>query len=70
MKQLLFLTCSVILMFSLIGGSDCRMLQFSGRNWYVRQNSVLQQPGPNYFNDSSASVWVDANSYLHLKITL
>jgi hypothetical protein len=41
MKQLLFLACSILLILSLIGRSECRMIQFSGRNWYVRQNYAL-----------------------------
>jgi hypothetical protein len=40
-------------------------ISFSGYDWYVR--SGTGGPGPNTF--SSANVSIDANGYLHLKIT-
>jgi hypothetical protein len=43
-------------------------LSFAGYTWNVRDNTVLQGPGPNYF--SNANAWVDTNGYLHLKLAL
>ncbi len=46
-----------------------RSLLFSGYNWTVRSSeNALQGPGPNYFNESMDSVWVDGDGFLHLKI--
>lgn len=41
-------------------------IQFAGINWNIR--SGTGGPGPNNWSNSSNSVWVDANGYLHLKI--
>lgn len=41
-------------------------LSFAGYTWNVRENTVLQGPGPNYF--SAANAWVDASGHLHLKL--
>jgi hypothetical protein len=46
-----------------------RSLLFSGYNWTVRSSeNVPQGPGPNSFNESADSVWVDGDGFLHLKI--
>ncbi|MBD3351841.1 MAG: hypothetical protein GF364_10180 [Candidatus Lokiarchaeota archaeon] len=46
-----------------------RKISFSGYDWTVRTSQgALQGPGPNLFNDSEDSVWLDTNDYLHLKI--
>jgi hypothetical protein len=43
-------------------------IQFSGYTWYVKNSGGEKQgPGPNYWSENS--VWVDANGYLHLKIS-
>lgn len=43
-------------------------IQFSGYTWYVKKSgSTKQGPGPNYW--SANNVWVDANGWLHLKIS-
>jgi hypothetical protein len=43
-------------------------IQFSGYTWYVKNSgNSVQGPGPNYW--SANNVWVDANGYLHLKVT-
>jgi len=44
-----------------------RAIRFSNHNWAVKTG--YEGPGPNYFSDSVNNVWVDANGYLHLKIT-
>ena len=41
-------------------------IQFSGYTWNVKNGAHLG-PGPNYW--SRNNVWVDANGFLHLKIT-
>ncbi|MFX0100009.1 MAG: hypothetical protein ACFFCS_10555 [Candidatus Hodarchaeota archaeon] len=49
--------------------SATRTIQFSGYNWTVKDsNGELWGPGPNYFNSSNESVWLDGNGDLHLKI--
>lgn len=45
-----------------------RVVQFSGRTWYVRSSPQLSGPGPNRFSDTAKSVWVDATGALHLTI--
>lgn len=43
-------------------------VQFSGYTWTIRNTgTATEYPGPNVFNGSNA--WVDANGWLHLKIT-
>jgi hypothetical protein len=44
-----------------------RAIRFSNHNWAVKTG--YGGPGPNYFSDSVNNVWVDANGFLHLKIT-
>ena len=46
-----------------------RSIEFSGYEWEVRNNEILENPGPNYFSDSSDNVWVDSSGRLHLKLT-
>ncbi|WP_052343567.1 glycoside hydrolase family 16 protein [Bacillus massiliigorillae] len=46
-----------------------RQIRFSGYDWDVRHNDVLQGPGPNYFSDSQSNVWVDSSGKLHMKLT-
>ena len=36
-----------------------RTVEFSGHTWRIRSNDVPRGPGPNYFSDSTANVWVD-----------
>jgi len=43
-----------------------RTVSFAGYTWQVK--SGYGGPGSNYWSDSSESVWVDNNGYLHLKI--
>ena len=43
-----------------------RTIQFAGRTWFVK--SGYGGPGPNYWSDSTQSVWIDGNGALHLKI--
>lgn len=45
-----------------------RVISFSNYEWRVKASSGLVGPGPNYFSDTSASVWVDQNGWLHLKV--
>lgn len=45
-----------------------RAIRFADHNWSVKAGTNLG-PGPNHFSDSADNVWVDANGYLHLKIT-
>jgi endo-1,4-beta-D-glucanase Y len=46
-----------------------RALSFSGYQWNVRSSTSKSGPGPNYFSDSSGSVWVDGQDRLHMKIS-
>ena len=45
-----------------------RHITFSGYDWVVKSSVIPVGPGPNYFSDSTESVWVDALGQLHLKI--
>ena len=45
-----------------------RVISFSGINWTVRNETGTSGPGPNYWSNSSSSVWVDANGWLHFKL--
>lgn len=45
-----------------------RIIDFSGYPWRVKQaEKVRVGPGPNYFSDSTANVWIDSEG-LHLKL--
>ncbi|MBI4092733.1 MAG: hypothetical protein HY420_02290 [Candidatus Kerfeldbacteria bacterium] len=47
-----------------------RTLSFAGYTWWVKSNAEVRvDPGPNYFSDSTANVWVDGPGNLHLKLT-
>ena len=46
-----------------------RTTEFSGHTWRVEWNAVRHGPGPNYFSDSRANVWVDNSGRLHLRLT-
>jgi hypothetical protein len=46
-----------------------RIINFSGRIWWVKANPAPVGPGPNHFSDSPGNVWVDPQGRLHLKIT-
>jgi hypothetical protein len=45
------------------------VITFSGYNWEVKSSGASPiGPGPNYFSDDPADVWVDESGYLHLSI--
>lgn len=54
------------LQISALHSLEATTIQFSGYTWEVKSGDGLG-PGPN--NWSASNVWVDANGYLHLKIT-
>ncbi|MGH9657507.1 MAG: glycoside hydrolase family 16 protein, partial [Bryobacteraceae bacterium] len=45
-----------------------RIISFSGYQWTVKNSTNRVGPGPNFFSDSTANVWVDGQGQLHLKI--
>ena len=45
-----------------------RTITFAGHTWQVKFTPILAGPGPNYFSDDPADVWVDGTGYLHLNI--
>jgi len=50
--------------------AHAREITFSGKQWTVRNSGTSTSgPGPNYWSDFTDNVWLDANGYLHLKIT-
>lgn len=50
--------------------TSVRTLSFAGYTWWVKSNAEVRvDPGPNYFSDSTANVWVDEQGDLHLKLT-
>ena len=61
-QQLISQTASA----SSVNNASESTIQFSGYTWNVKNGSHLG-PGPNYW--SKKNVWVDANGFLHLKIT-
>lgn len=54
----------------IVARSPYRTIEFSGYTWNVKQSDSPVGPGPNYFSDNEADVWVDADGRLHLKIVL
>lgn len=78
MKNILFVFISIIVLScskqtaqtissaSTLNNTTQSTIQFSGYTWNVKNGSRLG-PGPNYW--SRNNVWVDANGFLHLKIT-
>jgi hypothetical protein len=46
-------------------------IEFSGYTWNIKDSANdYWGPGPNRWNSTNQSVWVDANGHLHLKIRL
>jgi len=43
-------------------------ITFSGYVWSVKKSNGRVGPGPNYFSDTTQSVWVDTLGRLHMKI--
>jgi len=59
----------LLISFSLVGeGEDeiQRTLDFAGYTWNVRAGTG--GPGPNYWSNSTESVWLDDQGHLHMKI--
>lgn len=48
--------------------SSPRIIKFSGYEWQVKGSEGRVGPGPNIFDPSSESVFVDAKGHLHLKV--
>jgi len=47
-----------------------RRFNFAGYGWWVKDSrGGTEGPGPNYFSSSTNNIWVDAQGWLHLKIT-
>jgi hypothetical protein len=44
-------------------------IRFSGYEWWFKSSTTPVGPGPCFFSDSSANIWVDNQGYLHMKIT-
>jgi hypothetical protein len=64
----ILLAATVALLLGASAASAARVVSFSGYDWAVKTSKGKVGPGPNYFSDSTASVWVDAVGKLHLKI--
>lgn len=45
-----------------------RLLRFSGYDWEVKSSEGKVGPGPNYFDGSTESAFVDSKGRLHLKV--
>ncbi len=67
MQNKFLLLIIIFLSFNVTNTLAQRKIQFSGINWYVRNDPG--GPGPNEWSDSENNVWVDSLGYLHLKIT-
>ena len=48
--------------------TDRRTLRFAGRQWWVKRSNQPEGPGPNWFDDSTDAVEVDADGSLSLRI--
>jgi hypothetical protein len=60
------LCISLLCLLTASGAAHARTIQFAGLSWTVK--SGYGGPGPNFWSDSTESVWVDAQGRLHLKI--
>src|SRR3989442_12920365 len=63
-----FLCCVLALLTVAAEAQYPRLIDFSGYTWSVKTSTGKVGPGPNYFSDSTSSVWVDAQGRLHMKI--
>ncbi len=63
---------AVVIVLSVVGQADAanRFINFAGGLWLVKDSPFpfISSPGPNYFDNSADSVWVDAQGKLHMKI--
>ena len=48
---------------------NANWLRFSGYDWWIKSAGTLVGPGPNYFSDSTNTVWTDSAGQLHLRLT-
>lgn len=67
LRALLFV--SVLFALAIPAIADARSITWSGYTWQVRKSPGLEGPGPNLFNDSASSVWVDTKNKLHLRVS-
>ena len=44
-----------------------RLIEWSGYSWRVKRGELVG-PGPNYFSDDTANVWIDSTGRLHLVV--
>lgn len=51
-----------------VTGSTTRTIVFAEHTWQVKTAPSPAGPGPNYFSDDPADVWVDDSGYLHLNV--
>ena len=62
----LFAYILLILAVAGVGQTEARTIEFAGMSWTVKNGYA--GPGPNFWSDSTDSVWVDAQGRLHMKI--
>ena len=48
---------------------DSGEIFFSGYGWNKKASTFPVGPGPNFFSEADKNIWLDANGFLHLKIT-
>jgi len=70
MRQKIATLCFLLALFagSYLFAAYPRQIVFSGYVWSVKASTGRVGPGPNYFSDSTQSVWVDSAGRLHMKI--
>ncbi len=51
-----------------VAEAGLRTIRFYGYSWHVKAAETRTGPGPNYFSDEPAGVWVDKLGRLHLRI--
>jgi len=57
-----------VFMLALAATAQARTITWSGWTWTVRHSAALEGPGPNQFDDSTQSVFVDKQGRLHLRV--
>ena len=64
-----FLLAALIAALAVPAAADARSIEWSGYTWWVRENlAATSMPGPNLWDGSAKSVWVDRKGDLHMKV--
>jgi hypothetical protein len=61
-------TLTIVVALASVPAAEARTLTWSSQTWFVRNNTVLQGPGPKLLLGLHEAVWVDSSGYLHMTI--